>query len=481
MVRLPHLTSSPRAERSCPRQVAATSRATFQQQARPQARVARRDLAAGPLPPLIHPAPRFAPEAPPPEERGGVVEVAPADPVRATATPRPLARQSHLATRSAHGRPADRVALRRAAAGPARTGDRVPGEPVSAAKTSTRTAAPEGRPGALLARVRPLLREAALVGALLAVYNVGRVLAAQRVAGAYDNAHGLWNVERRLRLPSEQALQSVVLAEPDLTRAANGYYAGVHFPLTVAVLVWLFLRRPGAYTWARRALVAATAAGLVVQVLLPTAPPRMLPDLGFVDTGLAYGQSVYGAVGEDMLSNQFAALPSLHVGWALLLAVVCIRTGRSRWRWLWTLHPTLTVLVVIVTGNHYWLDGVVGGALVLAALAAGAGAGRRPVPPAPPPPSPAPPRWSCCRCPRSLSAVPFERQDRSRPTGAARPAAVRLRRWAAPRPFRPPDAVGRLPTPAVGAARQDDPPSRPTSRPCSPPGNGTEPVAGWTW
>ena len=218
-------------------------------------------------------------------------------------------------------------------------------------------------------RSRALLREAVLVAALLAIYNAGRLLAAQRVSGAYDNAHHLLHVERWLRFPTEQSLQALVLRVPDLARAANGYYASVHFPLTMAVLVWLFLRRPVAYVWARRALVGATAAGLVLEVIKPVAPPRMLTELGFVDTGMAYGQSVYGSVDSDHLANQFAAMPSLHVGWALLIAVVCIRSSSTRWRWLWVLHPVLTVLVVVATGNHYWLDGMVGAALVLTALA----------------------------------------------------------------------------------------------------------------
>jgi len=228
-------------------------------------------------------------------------------------------------------------------------------------------------------RSRALLREVALVTVLFLLYNAGRVLAAQRVSGAFDNAERLWRLERWLHLPSELALQAMVLDAPALVRAANGYYASVHFPLTFLVLLWLFLRRPEHYLWARRALVTASAAALLVQVLVPMAPPRMLTGHGFVDTGLAYGQSVYGAVGQDVLSNQFAAMPSLHVGWALLVAVVGVRTGRSRARWLWALHPALTMYVVVVTANHYWLDGVVGAVLVVGALRVTRPGGRGPV------------------------------------------------------------------------------------------------------
>jgi hypothetical protein len=213
-----------------------------------------------------------------------------------------------------------------------------------------------------------LLREVGLVAALFALYNIGRLLAAQRVAGAFDNADRLWELERWLGLPSEQAWQAVAMDVPSLIRAANGYYASVHFPLTFLVLLWLFLQRPDTYLWARRSIVWGSAAALVVQVLLPMAPPRMLDNLGFIDTGVRYGQSVYGTVGQDPLANQFAAMPSLHVGWAVLLAVVCISSGQTRRRWLWVLHPVITTLVVVVTANHYWLDGVVGALVIVGAL-----------------------------------------------------------------------------------------------------------------
>ena len=217
-------------------------------------------------------------------------------------------------------------------------------------------------------RAAQLLREVALVGGLFALYNIVRLLAAQRVSGAFDNADQLLRVERWLNLPSEQTFQALALNTSDVILAANGYYASVHFPLTFLFLLWLFLRRPSDYIWARRSLVLASAVALLVQVFWPLAPPRMLGELGFVDTALAYGQSVYGAVGENALSNQFAAMPSLHVGWALLVAIVCIRCLESPWRWLWALHPVLTTLVVVVTANHYWLDGALGALLVVGAL-----------------------------------------------------------------------------------------------------------------
>ncbi|CAM5624664.1 hypothetical protein [Streptomyces afghaniensis 772] [Streptomyces afghaniensis] len=122
--------------------------------------------------------------------------------------------------------------------------------------------------------------------------------------------------------------------------------------------------------WARRVLAAVTAAALVLHLLFPLAPPRMLAATGLVDTARAYGPSVYGSPATDSLSNQFAAMPSLHFGWALMVAVGLIVATRSRWRWLWLLHPLLTLPVIVGTANHYWLDSIVATALLGLALAA---------------------------------------------------------------------------------------------------------------
>jgi hypothetical protein len=217
-------------------------------------------------------------------------------------------------------------------------------------------------------RLLELAREAAVVTALVLAYQVARLFGADRVEVAFAHASRLWQVEQWLHLPREQSLQEFVSQVPQLVKALNAYYAGVHFPLTFSVLLWLFLRHRAHYAWARRSLFAATGAGLVLQLALPVAPPRMRHDLGFVDTALAYGQSVYGTPGVHSLSNQYAAMPSLHVGWAVLVAVVAIHALRSRWRWLWALHPAITLLVVVATANHWWLDSLIGSAVVVTAL-----------------------------------------------------------------------------------------------------------------
>ncbi|WP_395577052.1 phosphatase PAP2 family protein [Streptomyces sp. BK79] len=215
----------------------------------------------------------------------------------------------------------------------------------------------------------PLVRELLLVAGLFLVYKFGRQLATGHTAEAFRNAHRVWDWERALHLPDEGTVQSLLLHGDALIHGANTYYATVHFPATAAFLVWLYLRRPAHYVRSRRALAAVTGAALVLHLVFPLAPPRMLGATGLIDTARVYGPSVYGPPHADQLSNQFAAMPSLHFGWALMLAIGLIAATRSRLRWLWLLHPLATLLVIVGTANHYWLDVIVATALLGLALA----------------------------------------------------------------------------------------------------------------
>uniref|UniRef100_A0AAU2K1F6 Phosphatase PAP2 family protein n=1 Tax=Streptomyces sp. NBC_00049 TaxID=2903617 RepID=A0AAU2K1F6_9ACTN len=216
---------------------------------------------------------------------------------------------------------------------------------------------------------RRLIRELLLVAGFFTVYKAGRMLSTGRTEDAFHNARWILDAERALQLPGEAAVQSLLLHGEALVRTANGYYAAVHFPATVLFLGWLYVRRPGHYLWARRVLAVVTGAALVLHLAFPLAPPRMLGDPHLVDTGQLYGPTVYGAApADDTLANQFAAMPSLHFGWALMLALGMIAATSSRWRPLWLLHPLVTLLVVVGTANHYWLDAIVATVLLGAAL-----------------------------------------------------------------------------------------------------------------
>ncbi|PPA61662.1 phosphatase PAP2 family protein [Micromonospora chalcea] len=220
-----------------------------------------------------------------------------------------------------------------------------------------------------LAAWRRAARELALVAVLFLAYKAGRQVVADHAEVALANGEWIWRLERLLRLPAEAAVQGPLLSHEILMRLANSYYAFVHFPATVLCLVWLWLRRPAHYLRLRRALAALTAVALVLHVCVPLAPPRLTELTGLVDTGTLFGPSVYGPPDTDQLSNQYAAMPSLHVGWALAIALALMAVTAGRRRWLWLLHPLATALVVVVTGNHYWLDGLVSVALLVAILA----------------------------------------------------------------------------------------------------------------
>lgn len=231
--------------------------------------------------------------------------------------------------------------------------------------TTVSTVAPTASRRAVGADV---LREVAQVLGAFLLYNLGRMLASEELDRADAHAHAILEAQHWLRLPTEASLQVWALSHSWLIDLANRYYVSIHFPLTLAVLVWLFRYRRPAYHWAKRALLVATGFALVFHVLVPVTPPRLLSSLGMVDTGHAGGMSIYQAPVLGSMSNEYAAMPSLHLGWALLLAVVLVAACRTRWRWAWFLHPLATLFVIVSTANHYWLDAAAGAVLVLGAL-----------------------------------------------------------------------------------------------------------------
>ncbi|SEO90175.1 phosphatase PAP2 family protein [Actinacidiphila rubida] len=221
----------------------------------------------------------------------------------------------------------------------------------------------------LPARLPRLLPELVLLPAVNAVYKYGRKVANGHTTAAYHHADGVWSFERGVHLPSERSLQQLMLHWEWVIDVANYLYATVHFPAMVIFLAYMFARHRAHYLWIRRAIVVQTLLALLGHLLFPLAPPRLLPGDGMVDTAAVYGPAVYGRPDGDSTANQFAAMPSLHVGWALAIAVGLIAATRSRHRWLWLLHPLATLMVVVGTANHYWLDGVVGSLLLAVALA----------------------------------------------------------------------------------------------------------------
>jgi len=207
-----------------------------------------------------------------------------------------------------------------------------------------------------------------IVGGYLA-YKQARTLARDQAVEAFDNAARVIRLEKAVGIFTEMDLQRLVLDSTTLVEALNRYYVTVHFPATVAVVVWAYVRRrTTVYPELRFLLLSTSAVGLAIHVAFPLAPPRMLP--GFVDTLMRYGPSVYPADPGESLANQFAAMPSLHFAWALLIAWCVAKVVRHPGlRALLWAHPAITLVAITATANHYWLDSIVGGALVVGAVA----------------------------------------------------------------------------------------------------------------
>jgi hypothetical protein len=227
-----------------------------------------------------------------------------------------------------------------------------------------------GRATRWAARIGPFAREAGVVTTLYALWQLAGNLAVGGLGQAMGHAWWIWHTERSLGLPSELAVQRLLLPHPLLAQIANLYYATMHFGVLIAMLIWLFVRHRDAYPAVRNAMAASTAICLLVS-FIPVAPPRMLTPLGFVDLAARYGELVYGAAGANVGADQLSAMPSVHVCWSVLVAWAVITASTSCWRWRWLIlaHPIVTVFVVVGTGNHYWADAIVSIEIVAVVLA----------------------------------------------------------------------------------------------------------------
>jgi PAP2 superfamily len=222
-------------------------------------------------------------------------------------------------------------------------------------------------------RCAPYLIEAAIIAALYSLWQVAGSYSVTGSQDAYQRGRDIVRAEQLLHLPSERLLQEVLAGRPLLAQANDLYYATMHFTALGIFLVWLFVRHRDRYPFVRNVLVLVTASSLVIQ-LVPVAPPRLLPDLGFVDIAAKYGQSVYNMHGISV--DQLAAMPSVHVAWALLIAWGVLTCSSSRYRWWVVSHPVITIFVVVATANHFWMDGIVAAGLLVLSIGAVAGTAR---------------------------------------------------------------------------------------------------------
>ncbi|MCX3062803.1 phosphatase PAP2 family protein [Streptomyces beihaiensis] len=198
-------------------------------------------------------------------------------------------------------------------------------------------------------------------------YSLIRNAVPEQRAKALRNADWVWSVEHHLGIAVEQSVNHAVNSVTWLVVGMNYYYATLHFIMTLGVLVWLFRCHPGRYAAARLVLFMTTVVALVGYYLTPLAPPRLMSDGHFIDTVAVH--HTWGSMASGNLkhmSNQYAAMPSMHIGWSLWCGLTIFALASVPWvRVLGLLYPALTLVVIVSTANHFWLDAV-GGVLCLA-------------------------------------------------------------------------------------------------------------------
>ena len=218
----------------------------------------------------------------------------------------------------------------------------------------------------------PLGRELTLLLGGLAAYRMVRVLVRDEIEVAYANSQRVINVERALGIFNEVDLQANILTSDTTIWLLNRYYFFAHFAGTFMWVVWMYIRHYDHYGRVRRVLFGTTFTALAIHVAFPLAPPRWFPDMGFVDTLQTYGPKIYDTEAIADTANQIAAMPSLHVGWALIGAWAIIKASTSQWRWVAALHPATMTAAVVLTANHWWLDAIIAVVLVATVWAADA-------------------------------------------------------------------------------------------------------------
>ena len=233
--------------------------------------------------------------------------------------------------------------------------------------TLHRNASPSSLRGLLTSPQRGLV-EVATLASLYGVYELVRGQGHATLAAARAHTDGIVSLERSLHIYGEHAFQSAIHALPGLPTLLGTAYIVLHFLGTAAALVWLHRRHRDAFPVVRNTLIVSTAVALVVYVLFPVAPPR-LAGLGFADT---VTQGAHVNLSSDMLGslyNPFAAVPSLHFGYALLVGVAVGMLARRRWvRAVGWAYPAVMLLTIVATGNHFFFDAVAGGVAVGAAF-----------------------------------------------------------------------------------------------------------------
>ena len=214
-----------------------------------------------------------------------------------------------------------------------------------------------------------LARQIALFCGAYYLYRIARGVVDGRATAAFDNARELIALERNLGLFFEPGVQAWTETQRWLLDFASWMYVNSHFTITVITLAYIYLYRNDAFYFVRNMFMIAMGIALVAYVAFPTAPPRFMPEWGFSDSVADFTGVAPDSASANLLFNPFAAVPSMHVAFALMLGVPMAKMSRRIVvRGLWLAYPLVVTFVVVATGNHWWMDAVLG------ALTAGIGA-----------------------------------------------------------------------------------------------------------
>ncbi len=220
----------------------------------------------------------------------------------------------------------------------------------------------------LWSRHRPWMTEIGLVVGLYWLYSVMRSASPDRVALATSNANLVESIQRSLGLDIELWLNGLFVRHQWLADAASMWYQITHMVVTAGVLLWLWWRRRSNYGTFRTSLAVLMVAGLTTYWVFPLSPPRFALH-GSVDTMIVNPVLFAGQESVTGLANMYAAMPSLHVAWAVWCALAIVLTTRSRWWYFAWAYPLTTTFVVLGTANHYLLDAAAGTVYAVGAYA----------------------------------------------------------------------------------------------------------------
>jgi len=210
------------------------------------------------------------------------------------------------------------------------------------------------------------IKELSLFISFLIFYKISRYIAIGDAETAFENARKLIEFEKLLGIFTEPFLQGYFLSKISLIKFLNTFYMYVHIPATVMFFVWLFKKHNDKYYWIRNGFIAANCISIIFFIFYPCAPPRMLPQYGFVDTLLEVSNvNLYTGFFAGFF-NQYAAVPFMLFGNSFLIAISFVLYVKKSYKWVVLFYPIFVLWVIVITANHFYLVAILGGLIFFA-------------------------------------------------------------------------------------------------------------------